>query len=223
MGFEFPSEMAEEIRALGHDYAREKLHSDAVDVALGLDIRAVEQRVKARAARQASQSEALLWEHLSPDVFMTPYSELYRILLELRPAPGDRVVDLGAGYGRMAFVVEAFFPKVRFMGYELSPERVEEVQRVFRLQGLERSEMIEADLESRRFSLIDAQAYFLYDFGTRAAIEKSLGDLKKISRTHPIRVAARGRASRDAIERGHPWLSQVNAPKHFGHYSIYSS
>jgi SAM-dependent methyltransferase len=223
MALEFPAQLADEIRSLGEDYAREKRHSDMLDRTLGLDIRGVEDRVKARAARHASQSESQLWEHLSPGVFQTPYSELFRILRELGLSPGGRVVDLGAGYGRMAFVVEAFFPGVSFTGYELSRERVEEARRVFALQGLEHSEMIEADLEAPRFSPIDAEAYFLYDFGTRTAIEKCLGDLKWISRSHPIRVAARGRASRDAIERGHPWLSQVNPPKHFAHYSVYSS
>ena len=223
MGFEFPPPLADEIRALDQDYSGEKLHSDAVDRALGFEIPETERRVKARASRQASQYEAQLWEHLSPDVFQTPYSELYRILRELAPPPGSKVVDLGAGYGRMAFLVEAFFPAVTFTGYELSAERVKEAQRVFALQRLERSEMIEADLGAPRFLPADAQVYFLYDFGTRVAIEKCLGDLRKISRSHSIRVAARGRASRDAIERDHPWLSQVNVPKHFAHYSVYWS
>ena len=72
----------------------------------------------ARAGREASLSEAQLWEHLSPSVFQTPYSEISRILREMAPPPGSRVVDLGAGYGRMAFVVEAFFPQVEFVRSE---------------------------------------------------------------------------------------------------------
>jgi hypothetical protein len=213
----------EEIRGLAEDYAREKRHSDLVDVSLGFEISKVEQRIKARAALESSRSEAQLWEHLSPDIFQTPYSELFRILVELDPPADGRVVDLGAGYGRMAFVLEAFFPGLGFTGYELSRERVEEARRIFGAHSLERSEIIEADLADPKCSPIDASSYFLYDFGTRPAIEKCLLDLRAISRSHPIRVAARGRASRDAIERGHPWLSQVNPPKHFGHFSIYSS
>jgi hypothetical protein len=223
MRFVFPGELGQEICSAVEDYAREKRQSDLVDLSLGFEIPKIEQRIKSRAALESSKSEAQLWEHLSPDVFQTPYSELFRILVELAPAPGGRVVDLGAGYGRMAFVLEAFFPDVGFTGYELSRERVEEARRVFGAHSLERSEIIEADLADPKFSPVVASSYFLYDFGTRPAIDKCLLDLRTISRSHPIRVAARGRASRDAIERGHPWLSQVNPPKHFGHFSIYSS
>lgn len=223
MGFHFPGEFGPEILSHREDYATEKAHSEALDLALGFDIPEVERRVKARAGREASLSDAQLWEHLSPNIFQTPYSEISRILREMAPPPGSRVVDLGAGYGRMAFVVEAFFPQVEFVGYELSRERVAEARRVFALRGLERSAIEEADLGSPAFGPQAAGYYFLYDFGTRAAIEKCLDDLGRISRSGPLVVAARGRASRDAIERGRPWLSQVHPSRHFAHFSIYRS
>ena len=54
-------------------------------------------------------------------------------------------------------------------------------------------------------------------------IEKTLNDLRGIALRRPIAVVGRGRASRDAIERHHPWLSQVVPPSHHGIYSIYRS
>ncbi|NDD92035.1 SAM-dependent methyltransferase, partial [bacterium] len=197
-------------------YNEEKAQSEAIDLGLGFGIPRVE----------ASLSSALthqLWEHLSSQVFQTPYAELLRILRELNPSAGDLVIDLGAAYGRMAFVMEAFFPEVFFLGYECSLERVAEAKRVMSAHHLRNSRMIHQDMESAGFEPEKAQHYFIYDFGTRSAIAKVLSDLKKIAGQGPIQVAARGRASRDAIERDHPWLSQVHLPRHFGHYSIYRS
>ncbi len=68
-----------------------------------------------------------------------------------------------------------------------------------------------------------ADFFFIYDYGTRPAVQKTLEDLREIARSRPITVVGRGRLSRDAIERQHPWLSQVCPPRHFKNYSIYSS
>ncbi|MBU6375183.1 MAG: SAM-dependent methyltransferase [Bdellovibrionales bacterium] len=199
------------------NYSQEKHDSEGIDLALGFQVDAVE------AALGARPLGAQVWGHLSSQVFQTPYAEILRILQDLAPKPGDLVVDLGAAYGRMGFVVEAFFPQVRFLGYECSAERVAEAQRVMELYGLSLSQMVPQNLEAADFEPEKAQHYFLYDFGTREAISKTLLDLKKIARGGSIQVAARGRASRDAIEREHPWLSQVNPARHSAHTSIYRS
>jgi hypothetical protein len=68
----------------------------------------------------------------------------------------------------------------------------------------------------------------VYDYGTRVAVKKTLEDLKRLRRegvsgAEGFRVVGRGRLSRDLIEREHPWLSQVHAPRHLGNFSIYQS
>ena len=101
------------------------------------------------------------------------------------------------------------------MGPELVPERVREAIRCG-ARG-----MVCLDLASPDFVLPEAEAYFIYDFGTSAAIERTLAELRGIAARRRITVVGRGRLSRDCIERGHPWLSQVEAPVHRPHYSIY--
>lgn len=221
MSFCFREQVLKELQCISEDYALEKIHSHELDLELGYRISSVEEAVVAAGPDRYPARQ--LWQHLSSDAFQTPYSELLRILRSLAPAPGSRVVDLGAGYGRLAFIVESFFEGVEFTGYELAPERVQEARRVFEKWGLDRSVMIETDLQAPNFRPIHADFYFLYDFGTRPGIEKVLENLQQIARVRSICVTARGRASRDAIERGHPWLSQVHPPRHFAHYSIYSS
>jgi precorrin-6B methylase 2 len=154
---------------------------------------------------------------------LTPYLEIRQMLEDLAPAPGSTLVDLGAGYGRIGFVVARHFPEVNFIGYEFVKERVDEGTRCLAIQGATRARLLQADLFSKSFVLPRAKFYFLYDYGSREAIEQTLNALKEAARAHPITVIGRGRLTRDLIEREHPWLSQVNPPRHRGNYSIYCS
>jgi hypothetical protein len=61
----------------------------------------------------------------------------------------------------------------------------------------------------------------MYDYGSRAAIEHTLAQIKAHAPKHPVVVVARGRLTRDLIERENPWLSQVHPPQHLGNYTIF--
>ena len=137
----------------------------------------------------------------------------------LSPQAGQSIVDLGAGYGRMGFVIARHFPDVRFVGYEYVAERVNEGKRCLNLAGAPpHIALQQADLSHFGFRPESADFYFIYDYGTRAAISKTLDDLKRVARNRSIVVIGRGRASRDAIEREQPWLSGTVPPEHHGHY-----
>ena len=176
--------------------------------------------------RAADGKQEQNWVGLPSRSLLTPYTEIRETIVRLKPRDGSTLVDLGAGYGRMAFVIAAHFPTLRFVGYELVPERVQEG-----LKGLERMrargatlknvELLKQDLSEQRFRPVEAELYFIYDFGSRAAIAKTLDDLRAIASRRPITVIGRGRASRDEIERKHPWLSEVIEPEHLPRYSIY--
>ncbi len=216
-----------------YDYARAQAHSEEVDAWLGMRTHEIEARL--RAAQDDTNRRSLnqqLWIGLSTRALLTPYTELRTLLTELDPKPGETVVDLGAGYGRMGFVLRRHFPEALFVGYELVRERVDEGNRCFERQEsregaamppAERFKLVQADLADPGFSPRHAEHYFLYDYGTRQAISKTLEDLKLIASRQAITVTGRGRASRDAIEREHPWLSQVVSPEHHGNFSIYRS
>ena len=54
--------------------------------------------------------------------------------------------------------------------------------------------MLVADLSALDFKPEPAQFYFIYDFGSREAIEKTLQDLRSIAALQPISVIGRGRS-----------------------------
>lgn len=197
-------------------YGEEKVHSAAVDHWLGIRVEVSEGEI------EDPGDGAQRWLHVPVETFLTPYSELRRMLEVVKPTPGSLVVDLGAGYGRLGFVVERH-TQARFLGLELVPERVSEGQRALARFGAARAQLEVADLAALDFVLPEADLYFVYDYGTRAAIAKTLGDLRAIARRRPLTVVGRGRAVRDAIEREEPWLSAVVAPEHHGNFSVYRS
>ncbi len=204
----------------GMNYAQAQAHAAEVDAWLGLRVDAVEAGIERSKDHQ-------LWAGLKPQSLLTPYTEIREVLERLQPASGATLVDLGAAYGRIGFVMNRHFPNTKFIGYELVKARVDEGCRCFgeRFGGINKDHflLLCIDLGREDFRPASADFYFLYDFGTRRAIEKVLGDLQLIARDREIVVVGRGRASRDALERGQPWLSQVKAPEHYPHYSIYRS
>ena len=196
-------------------YAEAQAHARLVDEWLGMKTEPIEKAL----AAAGGPSDQQLWIGLPTQSLLTPYTEIRELSERLNLQPGETVVDLGAGYGRMSFVIARHFAGVHFVGYEYVRERVEEANRALEKFGASPIEV--ADLKDPAFTPVAADYYFLYDYGTRDAIEKTLQDLRVIAQSRAITVIGRGRASRDAIERSHPWLSGVAAPEHFPHYSIY--
>ncbi len=197
-------------------YPLAKRHAALADEWLGLQVSSTESRLNPNLL-PGQQT----WCDRHPSIFLTPYVELRAWLEELRPEAGELVVDLGAGYGRLGFVLARHFPETRFLGFELVKERVSEGQKALRNFGAVRAELLEADLSAPGFTPPLADYYFIYDYGTRAAIAKTLCDLRELSKAKKFQVVGRGRSVRDQIEREHPWLSAVHAPTHHAHYSIY--
>lgn len=203
-------------------YEEEKNHSRQVDAWLGFEIDQVEASLLSRNRTPEGRSYEA-WTGLCPQSLMTPYTELRRVLKDLAPEAGERLVDLGAAYGRLGFVLGTHYPEVEFLGYELVQERVEEANRRLSAWKFPRVKLDQADLQSKGFQLVRADYYFLYDYGSPEAVTQTLMDLKKLAQTESITVVGRGRRSRDLIEKKHPWLSQVISPEHHPHYSIYRS
>lgn len=197
-----------------YTYAEAKEHAKQVDTWLGFQIDEIESRIN----KIPDQEN---WQHLDSQAFQTPYLEIRTMLDLLQSSPGDRVIDLGCGYGRMAHVIGKHHPELKFIGYELESLRVAEAARVLAKFQYLWVEIHCLDLKLQTPPV--AQTYFIYDYGTNAAIEKTLQDLKAISSHTPFQVIARGRASRSLIHKGHAWLCEVNAPRHFETFSIYQS
>ena len=213
--------------AASRPYAEAKAHAALVDEWLGLRSEAVERAVLANpryAASTASDPCAQeYWRGLPSASLQTPYVELRALLDQVAPAPGQTLVDLGSGLGRLAHVVGREHPGVRFVGYEIVEERVVESRRCLAPFDYPNVRIERADLSATGFVPLRADFYFLYDFGSRRAIEKSLSDLRQIAQSSAITVVARGGLSRSLIARHHPWLGDVRTPRHYDNYSIYES
>lgn len=207
--------------------ARIRAHSDQVDAYLGMQIEQVEKKLRADGCRLEASTfpgkPQELWIGLAAKRFLTPYTEIRTILSLLKPKPGSTIVDLGAGYGRMGFVIGRHYPKNKFIGYEYVGERVKESRKCLKRLNHPLVKFRHADLSSLEFRPVTADYYFIYDYGTPEAISKTLIDLKKIAQEKPITVVARGRDSRDFIERHHPWLTKWELPKSYIYFSIYES
>lgn len=198
-------------------------YSAAIDQWLGFDIESVEKKIHSRLGNSRLGDAQEYWVGLNIQSLLTPYTEIRRILVQLGLKPGDRLIDLGAGYSRIGFVMGHYYPESSFIGYEAVPERVEETLRCLNRVHFPNVRAELADLSDPSFKPEPADFFFIYDYGTRPAVEKTLEDLKEIARSRKITVVGRGRLSRDAIERHHPWLSQVQRPQHFKNYSLYFS
>jgi hypothetical protein len=204
-----------------YNYSEAKLHAEALDLELGFQIYKVEENIVSIQSYKVQDTQ--YWIGLDPQVLQTPYIEIRMILEQLKVKAGEVIVDLGAAYSRMAYVIGEHYPEVSCKTFEYVTERVIEAKRVLQPLGFKNISIEQADLTSENFQLPPADYYFLYDFGSRQAISKILQELSKIADTKSLVVIGRGRSSRDAIERQHPWLSQVYPALHANGYSLYSS
>jgi hypothetical protein len=200
-------------------------HSAQVDQWLGFEIEKVEKELTlhgCRAKAPGSHGETQnLWIGLESQNLLTPYAEIRRFLSVLNPRAGSTVVDLGAAYGRIGFVLGRHYPEVNFIGYEYVGERVRETQRLFTRHGFKRAKMEQVDLTSFSFRPPPAEYYFIYDYGTPGAIEKTLYDLRRVAKDRSFAVIAGGRLCHEAITWSHPWLEGVAIDGSHVRYSIF--
>jgi hypothetical protein len=215
-----------------HSLTEARAHSICVDRWLGLRVEEIERQLAlsgSRARPTNSHGEFhTLWFGLDAQLLLTPYVELREIFSRLDPRPGETVVDLGAAYGRAGFVLGRHHVGVRFIGYEYVGERVAEGNRGLKkflpdVFAAGEAELIHADLSAPELSLCEADYYFIYDFGTHKAIDKTLFALRRQSLKRRIQLVARGRHCRYLIDNRHPWLEALRNDSGEGMFTIYRS
>lgn len=208
-------------------------HAEDLDKLLGVDVFNIEQELlkKAQAISpdgshktwgQTLHHGNQTWVGLSHQTLQTPYLEFKEMCDLLNPAPGTKVVDLGAGYGRMGIILNLFFPEVHFLGHELVKERVDEGNRVLRILNCHRAQLEMKDVAAEEYSVPKAEFYFIYDYGTIAHLKKTLAQLEEVAKDKNFKLIARGKGIVSLILYEHPWLSQVYDPIHRERYSIFS-
>ncbi len=207
------------------NYSQAKIHAEKVDHWLGFQITATENLIYQKETERKSGLPDSFpqerWSGLDVQSLSTPYLELRAALGLLNIQPGSWIADLGCAYGRLAHILGRHYPQTYFVGYELVTERVQEAQRVLKKFAYPLVQILERDLVTEPPRAADI--YFVYDYGSNRAIEKTLQDLREISLQQQFQVIARGRASRALISQHHPWLCEVYPPRHFSTFTIYSS
>jgi SAM-dependent methyltransferase len=206
-----------------NSYQETQEHSVLVDAWLGFNTEEIENALLKNQASKNAGSNEQAWIGLPVQAMQTPYTEIRTILNILNPQPNESVIDLGCGYGRMAHVLGRHYPEVHFVGYELVDERLQEGKRILQKFNYPYVSLKTQDLADPEFIPKSADFYFIFDFGSRPAIEKTLEDLRLIAQKKSITVVARGRGIRHWIYHGHPWLYAINEPQTFDHFTIFRS
>lgn len=160
------------------------------------------------------------WVGLDPETIQTPYPELLRLCRKLPLKAGDRVMDLGAGYGRLGIVLHEFHPGVNFRGIEFVPERVNEAKRVYRELGMDPDVMSVGDLTASDFFPEEAEHYFVYDFGKVPHIRNLLNQLSEIADRKKFTLTGRGKGIRSLIAHEFHWLTPVYEEENFSVYNF---
>lgn len=197
-----------------------------IDEKIGFNIKEIETKLALRNLSKKQHytiGQSRSWIGLSAQIFQTPYNELYDILTILEGKKLETAVDLGAAYGRLAFVFNAFYPDANFYGYEFVTERVQEGNRLLTQYNIKNSILIEQDLIKTSFDVKKADLYFIYDFSDPGDLRKMLEIFSKRWGNEKFLIVARGKSLRSIIQNKFPEFHLCYAPFHTENWSVYSS
>jgi hypothetical protein len=214
-------------------YEGRRLHAEAIDKMLGFGIEEIEKKLLERAqtldpagnvqtwGRKIHHGEQT-WVGLSHQTLQTPYHELIQVCDLLQLTQGLKVVDLGAGYGRLGIIIGFIYPDVFFDGLELVPERVTEGNRIFKQLKLAHASLKAVNLTLESFELPEADIYFIYDVGNLELMRRLLVMLEAKWSHGNKKLVARGDGIRSLIQNHYPWLHQIYPTYHGETFSIYT-
>ncbi len=162
--------------------------------------------------KQALHSETETWVGLHPQTLQTPYYEILDMLESLPARRIQKIVDLGAAYGRVGLVMQAVLPQASFCGYEIVEERVRLGQTLFDHLGLVQCSLKGQDILKDDFCFPDADAYFIYDFAGPELMRNILDKLQLIAMEKDIFVMARGQGILSLICQSYPIFTNLRNP-----------
>ena len=160
---------------------------------------------------------------MHPQSLQTPYSEILDFLTVLSYWKPKTFVDVGAGYGRVAIVLDSVLPDTQFIGYEIVEQRRLEGMRMFAELGLTNCVLHSQNVLEDGFRLPNADVYFLYDFSDPPDIRQILKQLiAKIGKDRFF-IVARGQGIRSMIQLQFPQIWAARGAIHKKNWSLYSS
>lgn len=175
------------LSVINHELTKRHISSQ-IDQDLGYRIKQIEEILQAKAKSLAPEElfvqwgptlhgGAQTWVGLDFQILQTTYHDLKTLFEAIKPMPSERIVDLGAGYGRVGVLLHHYYPKTEFLGIELVEERVKEANRIFKKLNGFNKKMLAFDLNAID-ELPAGDIFFIYDFGSHSHIKKILEMLK---------------------------------------------
>lgn len=209
------------------DNSDEHLHSRILDKILDFNIDQIEEVLnndnQSYYNTRLQVGESQKWFGLDPQVLQTPYHEIHDFFSLLAKRKINKVIDLGAGYGRVAIVMQSFFPNAHFAGYEIVEERVVEAKRVFEKLTIDNNCQMYSEDITQWEELPHADLYFIYDFSEFEDVRKILTFISQSMYKKKFFIVARGEGIRSMIQLKYPEIWCVNGAIHRKNWSLYSS
>lgn len=112
----------------------------------------------------------------------SPWRELRAVVARMNLKPGDLVVDLGSGLGRLGLLIGLLYPEVRFQGLELVKARVDAANRAAKEMGFTHVEYRATNLAHAE-ALPPADHFYLFNptnQKTSAIVTRKLLELSRV-------------------------------------------
>lgn len=154
-----------------------------IDLASGIQTKKISQEIQKKSRREFNdlhQGEET-YSFAGPELLLTPYSEILNLFQAMKLKPGDTVVDLGAGFGRVGLALAVQYPGINITGYEIVKERVSEGARLAKEWNLDsRVHLIEQNLADPQFKPQAADVYYAFNPVSGSTFDKILEDLRVV-------------------------------------------
>lgn len=215
------------------DSTHPRLHAKELDRLLGYKISKIEHKLTQKYRSYDQQNDCSnkkqhfqgtqTWIGLHPQALQTPYNDIFEALSLIKNLQVDRVVDIGAAYGRIGLVMNALFPLAQFTGYEILRQRQAEGNRIFKRLNLLNCEIVNTNVLDDDFVLPKAQVYFIYDFSEMEDISKILDELLTRMNEYSFFLITKGDRVDYLLNRKYKQFTQANGVLDTGQLKIYSS
>jgi len=211
------------LKQFNHDFFHE-LNQDnwlqferTLDEKLGLCFQLIEKGLQESAYEY---SESYISEALECQALNTSYLDFIQIFSYLNLTEKDHFIDIGAGYGRSALLINLLYPQAQVTAIEHVKERVEVAKNVGRSLQLPTSSFHCQDILDKDYSLPLGNYYFLY-LPLGKLLHKVLYDLKaKALQNHFTLVVIESHGELVNRLKKESWLDEVQtnlttiAPRH---------
>lgn len=185
------------------DYNHISAIDEEIDSLWGLQIEKTERELAS--STDTPFKGSYIGNNLKTEGLLTSYLDFYSIYCHLPETKGKTFVDLGAGYGRSAFLYSEISANLKTLAIEFVQKRIECGQKLKIKNNLDKATFIHQDLLKGPFPIGDY--YFLY-LPKDKVFFHCLNELKKLSKRksfHLYVIESHGDVI-DSLKRDYPWL-----------------